>query len=160
MSHYDSSISTLSKINKNQSVSAYRNRSRQTTASLANKLLSSISPDAEACQNNNQAVMRLYLQQIRALEDTIWTRELQNDSLRQELANLQDKLQSSTRKLSRAERQADKLQMHLEMLKMMGTHHGCSSQHCYVWTSLIRRYIGLHHFFSHSPTPKPMYDTI
>ena len=24
----------------------------------------------------------------------------------------------------------------------------------------IHRYIGLHHFFSHSPTPKPMYDTI
>ena len=24
----------------------------------------------------------------------------------------------------------------------------------------ICRYIGLHHFFSHSPTPKPMYDTI
>ena len=31
---------------------------------------------------------------------------------------------------------------------------------CYVWTSLIHRYIGLHHFFSHFPTPKPMYDTI
>ena len=29
MSHYDSSISTLSKINKNQSVSAYRNNSAQ-----------------------------------------------------------------------------------------------------------------------------------
>ena len=33
-------------------------------------------------------------------------------------------------------------------------------QSCYDRTSLIRRYIGLHHFFSHSPTPKPMYDTI
>ena len=31
---------------------------------------------------------------------------------------------------------------------------------CYVWTSLICRYIGLHRFFSHFPTPKPMYDTI
>ena len=31
---------------------------------------------------------------------------------------------------------------------------------CYDWTSLIRSYVGLHHFFSHSPTPKPMYDTI
>ena len=31
---------------------------------------------------------------------------------------------------------------------------------CYVWTSLIHRYIGLHRFFSHSPTPKPMYNTI
>ena len=104
-------------------------RSRQTTASLADKLLSSISPDAEARQNDNRAVMRLYLQQIRALEDTIRTRELQNDSLRQELANLQDKLQSSTRELSRAERRADKLQMHLEMLEMMGTHRGRSSRH-------------------------------
>ena len=33
-------------------------------------------------------------------------------------------------------------------------------RHCYVQTSLIRRYIGLHRLFSHSPTPKPMYDTI
>ena len=73
--------------------------------------------------------MHLYLQQIRALEDTIQTRELQNNSLRQELANLQDKLQSSTRKLSRAERRADKLQMRLEMLEMMGTHRGRSSRH-------------------------------
>ena len=31
---------------------------------------------------------------------------------------------------------------------------------CYVRTSLIRRYIGLHHFFFHIPTLKPMYDTI
>ena len=31
---------------------------------------------------------------------------------------------------------------------------------CYVWTSLIRRYIGLHRFFSHLPTPKPKYNTI
>ena len=31
---------------------------------------------------------------------------------------------------------------------------------CYDRTSLIRRYIGLHHFFSHFPTLKPMYDTI
>ena len=35
-----------------------------------------------------------------------------------------------------------------------------SHEQCYSWTSLIRRYIGLHRFFSHSPTPKPMYDTI
>ena len=30
---------------------------------------------------------------------------------------------------------------------------------CYIWTSLIRWYNGLHRFFSRSPTPKPMYDT-
>ena len=33
-------------------------------------------------------------------------------------------------------------------------------QGCYVRTSFICRYIGLHRFFSHSPTPKPMYNTI
>ena len=104
-------------------------QSRQTSSSLANKLFLSISPDAEAHQNDNRAVMCLYLQQIWALEDTIWTWELQNNLLCQELTNLQDKLQSSTHELSRAERQADKLQMHLEMLEMMGTHHCCSSQH-------------------------------
>ena len=35
-----------------------------------------------------------------------------------------------------------------------------NTRKCYDWTSLIRSYIGLHHFFSHSPTPKPMYNTI
>ena len=34
------------------------------------------------------------------------------------------------------------------------------AERCYVRTSFIRRYIGLHRFFSHFPTPKPMYDTI
>lgn len=104
-------------------------RSRQTSASLADKLLSSISPDAEERQNDNRAVMRLYLQQIRSLEDTVRTRELQNDSLRQDLANLQDKLRASAHQLSRAERRVDKLQMRLEMLEMMGAHRGRSSRH-------------------------------
>jgi len=110
-------------------------RMRQSSASLAEKLLSSISPDAEARQNDNRAVMRLYLQQIRAQEETIRVRELQNDALRQEVANLQDKLQSTIRELSRAERRADKLEMRLDMLEMrldmlemMGTHHSHSSQ--------------------------------
>ncbi|KAI9452663.1 hypothetical protein BJY52DRAFT_1402809 [Lactarius psammicola] len=87
-----------------------------------------ISPNAEARQNDNKAVMRLYLQQIRAQEETIWVRELQNDALHQEATNLQDKLQSTIHELSKAERRADKLEMRLEMLEMMGTHRGHSSQ--------------------------------
>ena len=104
-------------------------RTRQTPASLADKLLTSFSPDAEARQNDERAVMRLYLQQIRAHEDTIRMREQQNDTLRQELALLQDKLQTTARELSRTERQADKLEMRLEVLEMMGAHRGHSSRH-------------------------------
>ena len=103
-------------------------RTRQTPASLVDKLLSSISPDAEARQNNERAVMRLYLQQIWAHEDTIRMRELQNDALRKELTLLQDKLQTTTHELSRTERQADKLKMRLEVLEMMGAHRGRSSR--------------------------------
>ncbi|KAH9030581.1 hypothetical protein EDB83DRAFT_2319314 [Lactarius deliciosus] len=104
-------------------------RTRQSSASLAEKLLSSISPDAEARQNDNRAVMRLYLQQIRAQEETIRVRELQNDALRQEVANLQDKIQTMIRELSRAERRVDKFKARLELLEMMGTYRGRSSQH-------------------------------
>ncbi|KAI9437779.1 hypothetical protein BJY52DRAFT_1196344 [Lactarius psammicola] len=52
-------------------VSSMTWQTRQSSASLTEKLLSSISPDAEARQNDNKAVMRLYLQQIRAQEETI-----------------------------------------------------------------------------------------
>ena len=31
---------------------------------------------------------------------------------------------------------------------------------CYDWTSLTRRYIGLHHFLSHFPHTEALYDTI
>ena len=103
---------------------------RQVSATLAEKLLSSISPDTEALSNDNKAVMHLYLQQIRALEDTVWMRELQNDALRQELAKSQDKLHTTIRELNRAERRADRLEMRLDMMEMMGTtHRGRSSQH-------------------------------
>ncbi|KAH9160717.1 hypothetical protein EDB89DRAFT_1914461 [Lactarius sanguifluus] len=97
------------------------------SASLAEKLLSSISPDAEARQNDNRAIQRLYLQQIRALEETVRVRELQNDALRQEVTNLQERLQTTLRELNRAERRADKLNMHLEMLELMGKCSGRSS---------------------------------
>ena len=73
--------------------------------------------------------MCLYLQQIRAHENTIWMQEQQNDALHQELALLQDKLQTTTRELSRTERRADKLEMRLEVLEMMGSHRGRSSRH-------------------------------
>ncbi|KAH9009952.1 hypothetical protein EDB85DRAFT_1902616 [Lactarius pseudohatsudake] len=104
--------------------------SRQTkhgSASLAEKLLSSISPDAEARQNDNRAIQRLYLQQIRALEETVRVRELQNDALRQEVANLQEKLQTTLRELNRAEHRADKVDMRLEVLELMGKRSGRSS---------------------------------
>ncbi|KAI9463182.1 hypothetical protein BJY52DRAFT_1184732 [Lactarius psammicola] len=103
-------------------------RTKHGSASLAEKLLSSISPDAKARQNDNRAVMRLYLQQIRAQEETIHVRELQNDALRQEVANLQEKLQTTIREVNRAERRADKLEMHLDVLEMMGKWSGHSSQ--------------------------------
>ncbi|KAH9010626.1 hypothetical protein EDB84DRAFT_1445605 [Lactarius hengduanensis] len=104
--------------------------SRQTkhgSASLAEKLLSSISPDAEARQNDNRAIQRLYLQQIRALEETVHVRELQNDALCQEVANLQEKLQTTLHELNRAERRADKVNMCLEVLELMGKCSGRSS---------------------------------
>ncbi|KAI9465755.1 hypothetical protein BJY52DRAFT_1220503 [Lactarius psammicola] len=103
-------------------------RTKHGSASLAEKLLSSISPDAEARQNDNRAVMRLYLQQIRAQEETIRVRELQNDALRQEVANLQERLQTTIREVNRAERRADKLEMRLDVLEMMGKRSGRSSQ--------------------------------
>ncbi|KAI9431135.1 hypothetical protein BJY52DRAFT_1232221 [Lactarius psammicola] len=103
-------------------------RTKHSSASLAEKLLSSISPDAEARQNDNRAVMRLYLQQIRAQEETIRVRELQNDVLRQEVANLQEKLQTTIREVNRAERRADKLEMRLDVLEMMGKRSSRSSQ--------------------------------
>jgi hypothetical protein len=103
-------------------------RMKHGSASLAEKLLSSISPEAEADQNEKKAVLRLYLQQIRAQEETIRMRELQIDASRKEVADLQDKLQSTLRELSRAERQADNLKMRLDMLEMMGTHRGRSSR--------------------------------
>ena len=116
-------------INTGGSSSSSTRRTRQTPASLADKLLTSFSPDAEAHQNDERVVMRLYLQQIWAHEDTIRMREQQNDTLRQELALLQDKLQTTARELSRTERRADKLKMRLEVLEMMGAHRGRSSRH-------------------------------
>ncbi|KAH9014552.1 hypothetical protein EDB85DRAFT_2157315 [Lactarius pseudohatsudake] len=104
--------------------------SRQTkhgSASLAEKLLSSISPDTEAHQNDNRAIQRLYLQQIRALKETVHVRELQNDALRQEVTNLQEKLQTTLCELNRAERRADKVDMRMEMLELMGKGSGRSS---------------------------------
>ncbi|KAH9025033.1 hypothetical protein EDB85DRAFT_2150061 [Lactarius pseudohatsudake] len=95
-------------------------RAKHSSASLAEKLLSSISPDAEARQNDNRALQRLYLQQIRAQEETIRVRELQNDTLRQEVANLQDKLQTTICELNRAERRADNLDVQLGVMKLMG----------------------------------------
>ena len=50
-------------------------------ASLAEKLLASISPDTEACQNNNRVVTQLYLQWIQ--------------TLKMEVATLQDSLQAT-----------------------------------------------------------------
>ncbi|KAH9070751.1 hypothetical protein EDB83DRAFT_2517913 [Lactarius deliciosus] len=113
--------------------------SRQTkhgSASLAEKLLSSISPDAEARQNDNRAIQRLYLQQIRALEETIRVRELQNDALRQDVANLQERLQTTLRELNKVERRADKLDMRLEMLELTEKRSSCLSHRCcahYKW---------------------------
>ncbi|KAH8992137.1 hypothetical protein EDB86DRAFT_2830568 [Lactarius hatsudake] len=66
------------------------------SALLAEKLLSSISPDAEACQNDNRAIQCLYLQQICALEEMVHVQELQNNTLLQEVTNLQEKLQTTT----------------------------------------------------------------
>jgi hypothetical protein len=94
--------------------------------SLAEKLLSSLSPDAEARQNDNKAMIRLYLQQIRTLEDTIRMRELQIDALRQELTHsnntLWQELAHSQDKLHEAERRADNLEMCMEVMGMMRTH--------------------------------------
>ncbi len=59
-------------ISGGSSVSSMTRQIRQSLVSLAEKLLSSISPDVEACQNDNRAVMCLYLQQICAQEETIW----------------------------------------------------------------------------------------
>jgi hypothetical protein len=109
-------------------------RVKHGSASLAEKLLSSISPEAEARQDDNRAVIRLYLQQIRAQEETIRIREQQIDSLRQELMKSQDRL-------GRARRQADKLEIHLRILERTGTHRGRSS---------LRRHG--HHELSLSPT--------
>ncbi|KAH9016941.1 hypothetical protein EDB85DRAFT_2155530 [Lactarius pseudohatsudake] len=103
-------------------------RTKHGSASLAEKLLSSISPDAEARQNDNRAIQRLYLQQIRGLKETVRVRELQNDALHQEVANLvQEKLQATLRELNRAERRADKVDMRLEVLELMGKRSGHSS---------------------------------
>ncbi|KAH8993545.1 hypothetical protein EDB86DRAFT_2830073 [Lactarius hatsudake] len=66
------------------------------SALLAEKLLSSISPDAEACQNDNRAIQCLYLQQICALEEMVHVQELQINTLLQEVTNLQEKLQTTT----------------------------------------------------------------
>jgi len=107
------------------SISGGSSMTRQSSASLAEKLLSSISLDTEARRND---VMWLYLQQIRAHDDTIRMRELENELLRQERANLEDKLHSALRKLSRAERRADRLEMRLYMFKIMGTRRGRSSR--------------------------------
>ncbi|KAH8979483.1 hypothetical protein EDB83DRAFT_2537246 [Lactarius deliciosus] len=104
-------------------------RTKHGSASLAEKLLSSISPDAEAHQNDNRAIQRLYLQQIHALEETVCVRELQNNALCQEVANLQEKLQTTLRELNRAERRADKVDMRLEVLELMGKRSGRSSHH-------------------------------
>ncbi|KAH9024957.1 hypothetical protein EDB84DRAFT_1440530 [Lactarius hengduanensis] len=92
-------------------------RMKHGSASLAEKLLSSISPNAEARQNDNRAIQRLYLQQI----------QLQNDALRQEVTNLQERLQTTLRELNRAERRANKLDMRLELLELMGKRSGRSS---------------------------------
>ena len=105
---------------------------KQGSVPLAERLLSSLSPDAEARQNDSKAVIRLYLQQIRGHEDTIRMRELQIDSLRRELTHSQDKLQSTIHELHNAERRADRLEMRMEMMGMMGAHRDRSSQrhHC------------------------------
>jgi hypothetical protein len=92
-------------------------RAKQSSASLAEKLLASISPDVEARQNDNRAVMRLYLQQIRAHEDTIRMRELQNDSLRQDLANFQDKFRAHEDTIRMRELQTDTLRRELTNLQ-------------------------------------------
>lgn len=99
---------------------------KQGSASLAEKILSSLSPDVSKARND--AVICLYLQQIQGHKETIQTQEMQIDSLcqefKQELACLQDKLQ-------RAVRRANKLEMHLKVLNMMGTHRSHSSQCCH-----------------------------
>jgi hypothetical protein len=83
--------------------------------SLAEMLLASISPEAEARRNRNEAVMNLYLQRIRALERTIQELELKKDAL-------QDQLYSAVRR-------ADKLERRLEMLEMMKTYRRRLSRH-------------------------------
>ena len=104
-------------------------RTRQGAAALTEKLLSSISSNSEARPNDHRDVMRLYLQQIRSLEDTVQIRELQIDALRQELTNSQDKLHTTMRELDTVERKVDRLEMRLEMMEMMGTHRSRSPQH-------------------------------
>ena len=89
-------------------------RTRQTSASLAEKLLASISPEAEARQNDNRAVTRLYLQRIRTLE--------------MEVATLRDSLQATTRELNTSERRADKLESDIRMMQMMQTYQDRLSQ--------------------------------
>lgn len=86
-----------------------------TSPSLAEMLLASISPDAEARQNHHEAVMHLYLQRIRTQDGTIRELDLKNYALQNQLYS--------------AERRADKLEMRLKMLEMMRTHRRRLSRH-------------------------------
>jgi hypothetical protein len=98
---------------------AWQTKHGSASPSLAEMLLSSISPDAEARQAHNEVhnevVMNLYLRRICAQEGTIRELELKNYAL-------QDQLYSAVRKLNREERRADRFEMRLEMLDTMRTH--------------------------------------
>lgn len=91
---------------------AWQTKNGSASPSLAEMLLSSISPDDGERQNHKEAVMRLYLRRIRAQEGTIRELELKNYAL-------QDQLYTAVRKLNREERRADRLAIRLETLEMM-----------------------------------------
>ena len=94
---------------------AWQTKNGSASPSLAEMLLSSISPDDGARQNHNEAVTRLYPQQIRSQQSTIRELELKNYAL-------QGQLYSTVYKLNREERRADRLEMRLETLEMMRTY--------------------------------------
>lgn len=84
----------------------------QSSASLVEKLIHTLSHDGEG---QNDAVVRLYLQQIRGHEETIRMREMQIDTLCQELAQSVQRVHA--------------LEMDLKVLKLLGTHHHRSQHH-------------------------------
>jgi hypothetical protein len=86
-----------------------------TSPNLAEMLLASISPEAEARRNRREAVLQLYLQRIRTQDGTILELERKNYALQNQLYS--------------AERRADKLKMRMKVLEMMRTYHRRSSRH-------------------------------
>jgi hypothetical protein len=87
-------------------------QTKQSSASLAEKLLHGLSHDTEG---QNDAVIRLYLQQIRGHEETIRMQDMQIDSLCQELAQ--------------AVQQIHALETDKKVLKVLRAHCGHSSRH-------------------------------